>query len=219
MGWTTKNQGFDSRQGQDIWGVWSAGWFDIHFAVGTSCERAVPLAKKNATARHHVLRSLIRLHNEHSVFLFSIASRRTLGRMRSPIQWVPEILLGDKAARRQADHSPPSNAEVKNTWSYTSTLPNVFMAWCLIKHRGNCVYMLSQYCYTCEKLPLRRAVPAVIAIVVRRTTRPRDVYPRRGRCLQPTSCRARRDERHVLSDPWQWPGQRLLLLGALHVVA
>jgi hypothetical protein len=25
----------------------------------------------------------------------------------------------DKAAGRDADHSPPSNAEVKNSWSYT----------------------------------------------------------------------------------------------------
>jgi hypothetical protein len=28
----------------------------------------------------------------------------------------------------EADHSPPSSAEVKNTWIYTSTLPYVFMA-------------------------------------------------------------------------------------------
>jgi hypothetical protein len=42
---------------------------DIHFTVGTSCERAAPLAKKNAAARHHVLRSLISLHNEHRVAL------------------------------------------------------------------------------------------------------------------------------------------------------
>jgi hypothetical protein len=30
---------------------------------------------------------------------------------------------GGKAAGREADHSPPSNAEVKNAWSYTSTPP------------------------------------------------------------------------------------------------
>jgi hypothetical protein len=33
------------------------------------CERAAPLAEKNAVARHHVLRSLISLHNEHPVYL------------------------------------------------------------------------------------------------------------------------------------------------------
>jgi hypothetical protein len=30
---------------------------------------------------------------------------------------------GGKAARREADHSPPPSAEVKNAWSYTSTSP------------------------------------------------------------------------------------------------
>jgi hypothetical protein len=32
--------------------------------------------------------------------------------------------LGLKLPVRQADHSPPSSAEVKNAWSYTSTPPN-----------------------------------------------------------------------------------------------
>jgi hypothetical protein len=32
----------------------------------------------------------------------------------------------------------PSSAEAKNAWSYTSSLPYVFMAWCLIKHK-NCL--------------------------------------------------------------------------------
>jgi hypothetical protein len=50
-----------------ILGVQSAGWLDIHFTVGTSCERAAPLAEKNAAAQHHVLRSLISLHNEHRI--------------------------------------------------------------------------------------------------------------------------------------------------------
>jgi hypothetical protein len=30
-----------------------------HFTVGTSCERAAPLAEKNAAARHHVLKSSV----------------------------------------------------------------------------------------------------------------------------------------------------------------
>jgi hypothetical protein len=29
--------------------------------------------------------------------------------------------LGLKRPKREADHSPPSSAEVKNVWSYTST--------------------------------------------------------------------------------------------------
>jgi hypothetical protein len=31
------------------------------------------------------------------------------------------------------DYTPSSNAEVRNSWRYTSTLPYVFMTWCLIK--------------------------------------------------------------------------------------
>jgi hypothetical protein len=34
---------------------------------------------------------------------------------------------------READHPPPSSAEVKNAWSYTSTFQYVFMAWCSVK--------------------------------------------------------------------------------------
>jgi hypothetical protein len=38
---------------------------------------------------------------------------------------------GGKAARHEADHSPPSGTKVKNAWSYTSTPQYIFMAWCL----------------------------------------------------------------------------------------
>jgi len=34
----------------------------------------------------------------------------------------------------EADHSPPSTSEIKNTWSYTSTPPYVITVWCLVKH-------------------------------------------------------------------------------------
>jgi hypothetical protein len=55
-------------------------------------------------------------------FLFTTASRPTLGPTQSPIQWVPgDLSLGVKPSGREADHSPPSSAEVKNAWSYTST--------------------------------------------------------------------------------------------------
>jgi hypothetical protein len=44
--------------------------------------------------------------------------------MQPPIQWVPGALsLGVKGPRREADHSPPSSAEVKKAWSYASTPP------------------------------------------------------------------------------------------------
>jgi hypothetical protein len=65
-------------------------------------------------------------------------SRPALGLTQPPIQWIPGALsLGLKRPGREADHSPPSSAEVKNAWSYTSTPQYVFVAWCLVKHRDN----------------------------------------------------------------------------------
>jgi hypothetical protein len=52
------------------------------------------------------------------------SSRKVLGPTQPPIQRLPGILsLGLKRPGREADHSPPSSAEVKNAWSYTSTRP------------------------------------------------------------------------------------------------
>jgi hypothetical protein len=56
---------------------------------------------------------------------------------------------GVKRPRREADHSPSSNAEVKNAWSYTFTPPYIIMAWCLVKHRDN-------FAITVEKISTRQ---------------------------------------------------------------
>jgi hypothetical protein len=49
------------------------------------------------------------------ISLFSIEFRPALGPTRSPIQWVPgDCFPGVKRPRREADHSPPFNAKVKN---------------------------------------------------------------------------------------------------------
>jgi hypothetical protein len=48
------------------------------------------------------------------IFLFTTASRMVLGPIQPPIQWVPGALsLGVEQPRREANHSPPSSAEVK----------------------------------------------------------------------------------------------------------
>jgi hypothetical protein len=58
------------------------------------------------------------------IFLFTTASRPTLGSTQPSIQSVPgAVSLAVKRPGREADHSPPSSAEVKNAWSYTSTPP------------------------------------------------------------------------------------------------
>jgi hypothetical protein len=55
-------------------------------------------------------------------FLFSTASRPTLGPNQRPIQWVLEALsLEIKRSGREADHSLPCSDDIKNVWSYTST--------------------------------------------------------------------------------------------------
>jgi hypothetical protein len=71
-------------------------------------------------------------------FFFTTVSRPALGPTQPPIQWEPGALsLVAKRPERESDHSPPSSAEVKNAWSYTSTPQRVFMVWCLVKHKDN----------------------------------------------------------------------------------
>jgi hypothetical protein len=49
-----------------------------------------------------------------AIFLFITAFRTALGPIQPPIQWVSGFLsLGVKPPGREADHSPPSSAEVK----------------------------------------------------------------------------------------------------------
>jgi hypothetical protein len=47
---------------------------------------------------------------------------------------------GVKDLGYDADHSPPSRAEVKKAWMYAAILPYFCMAWCLIKHKENLLY-------------------------------------------------------------------------------
>jgi hypothetical protein len=61
------------------------------------------------------------------IFLIATASGPALGSTQTPMQWIPEAFsFGVKLPGREADHSPPSSAEVKTTWSYTSTPPYAF---------------------------------------------------------------------------------------------
>jgi hypothetical protein len=58
------------------------------------------------------------------LFLLANISRPVLGLTQPPIQWVlGAVSPGVKQQEREADHSPTSSAEVKNSWSYTSTHP------------------------------------------------------------------------------------------------
>jgi hypothetical protein len=57
------------------------------------------------------------------IFSSHAASRTALKPTQSPIQRVPVFFPRVKEVGREVDHSPPSSAEVKNEWIYTSTLP------------------------------------------------------------------------------------------------
>jgi hypothetical protein len=78
-------------------------------------------------------------------FIVAATSRPTL----EPTQWVLGVLsLRIKRSGRDAYHSPPSGATVKNSWTYTSSPPCAFTGWCIIKNRDNftfCLYLYLMY--------------------------------------------------------------------------
>jgi hypothetical protein len=61
------------------------------------------------------------------LFLLATTSRLALGPTQPPVQWVAGAFTpGIKRPGSEANHSPPSSAEVKNPWSYTSAPPPCF---------------------------------------------------------------------------------------------
>jgi hypothetical protein len=74
------------------------------------------------------------------VFLFTTSSRKALVPTQPPIQWVPRaISLGLKQPWREADHSRPSSAEVKEGVKIYHHSPIRFhgLVLSLKKHRDN----------------------------------------------------------------------------------
>jgi hypothetical protein len=73
------------------------------------------------------------------IFLSTTASRTALGSTQPPIQWVPGALsLGIMRPGREADHSAPSNAEVKEWIELYLHSPNTpSRRGAQLKHRDN----------------------------------------------------------------------------------
>jgi hypothetical protein len=64
--------------------------------------------------RLRVRLSRFRVPGGKGIFFLSKTSKRLCG---PPIQWELDFFTGDKAARRDVDHTRRSSAEVKNEWS------------------------------------------------------------------------------------------------------
>jgi hypothetical protein len=56
-----------------------------------------------------------------------------------------DLSLEAKRPGHEADHSPPSSAEVKNVRSYTFTPQYPFMAWCSVKAQGQIYPLLVSF--------------------------------------------------------------------------
>lgn len=64
---------------------------------------------------------------------YLLALRPAMESTQPPIQWIQEATSSSaKRPEREADKSPTSGAEIKNSWNRTSTFPYIFML-CLIK--------------------------------------------------------------------------------------
>jgi len=86
------------------------------------------------------------------MFLLTTASSRpALEPTQPPMQWVQGTLSpGVKRSGRNADHSPPSSAVVKNAWSFISTNQYALMAWCSVKAKGQLYLLLNTDLKTCK---------------------------------------------------------------------
>jgi hypothetical protein len=85
-------------------------------------------------------------------FLFTTASRPTLGPTQPPIQLVPgPLFLGEERPRCEADNSSPSSAEVKNAWRYTST-PAIRLHSVVLRAQGQLLPLPLPYTYNSSKI-------------------------------------------------------------------
>jgi hypothetical protein len=87
------------------------------------------------------------------IFLFTTAFNTALEPTQPPIQWVPVPLsLGVKRSGREADHSPPSGAEIKECVELYLCSPNT-PSWrgAQLKHGENFTfYLYRPICFCCH---------------------------------------------------------------------
>jgi hypothetical protein len=84
------------------------------------------------------------------IFLFTTSSRPALGSTQPPIQWVSGILfLVVKCPGREADHLPPSSAEVTMRVAIPPLPHYPFTACCSVKVQGQ-FYLYLTFTTTCH---------------------------------------------------------------------
>jgi hypothetical protein len=83
------------------------------------------------------------------MFLFTTASRPDLRPTQPPIQLLAGTLsLKVKRPGREADHSPPSSAEVNNAWTYTFPAPAYFHCVMRSLKKSTGTILPLSYCYS-----------------------------------------------------------------------
>jgi hypothetical protein len=107
--------------------------------------------------RNEELPSLDKIYLGVGISLFTTTSRQAPSSTQPPIQLVPgAISLQVKRPGREADHSPPPSAEVKNAWSYTS-IPTVRLqcvAFSYKAHRQICLLPLLVLKFSFSFIPM-----------------------------------------------------------------
>jgi hypothetical protein len=78
-----------------------------------------------------------------NIKLYYSIIRTALGPIQPPVQWVPgPLFLEVKLSGCEADHSPPSRAEVKECLELYFHSPHyAFMAWCSVKKIQRQLYL------------------------------------------------------------------------------
>jgi hypothetical protein len=99
-----------------------------------------------ATYKQHVYKIIgFDFWRELGIFLFAAASRTALGSTQPPNQWVPGALsLVVKRPGREADHSPPSIAEVKECVELYLHSPNT-SSWLCVQLKNKAQEQLYVY--------------------------------------------------------------------------
>jgi hypothetical protein len=78
------------------------------------------------------------------LLIFAVASIPGVRSIQPHVQWVPGALsLGVKRPRREATTHLHLVPRSKNKWSYTSTPPYAFTAWCSVKAQGQIYFYLT----------------------------------------------------------------------------